>query len=1183
MNPTNFSLRASIAACCLLILPFAANVSAATTDIANAPLGQAGVNPVRPNIHFILDDSGSMDRAYVPDSMGGNSARHCFKNHVSNQLFYNPAITYLPPKNFDGTNFANASFTAALRNGFNSGDGSTNLSTKFDAGDGVAQAAYYYRYTGTSPAIPVPGTCYVDTSYTKVVIGAAEQTNFANWFSYYRTRMLTMKSSVGRAFVNLNDKYRVGFSAINDSVSVLDIKNFDAAHKKTWFESLYKGDPSGFTPLRRALSRAGRNYAGKEGTDPVQYSCQQNFALLSTDGFWNDAAGYRIDGSAIGDHDDDVPRPFFQGRALRTTTQTDTTTRTYARGRFGCKANETRIQMTSQTVRRIVTLENGVAITDTTNTVSGPTTTNVTPCSTTPAPIPATSVTTTTSTSTDQTPEAYKNSLSDVAMYYYKTDLRDSSLSNCTGAVDGANPAQNVCPNNVPTSANLSSITDDNATHQHMTTFTLGLGVDGELKYAENYKTGGSSDYNAILQGTKNWPVPDPDTLRAVDDLWHAAVNGRGTYFSAKNPDNIAVSLTAFFKSIASKVGAGAAAATSNLEPVAGDNYAFVANYRTVKWDGDLQARLIDLDSGLIQDTSAWSARDQLNTQTSAASDSRTIYKFKGSGPSGLETFVPGNFTAAQKTAWFNTTNLSQYTTLDAAQKLLATSDNLINYLRGQRGFENGTSNLATNRLFREREFVLGDIINGRPIYMKKPPFAYSDAGYASFKSSTAVSNRPGTVYIAANDGMLHAFDADTGAERWAYMPSAVLPNLYKLADTNYGDAGNHQYFVDGSPVIGDIYDGTKWKTILVGGLNAGGRMYYALDVTDPTSPKALWEFTNTNLGLTYGNPVITKQADGKWVVLVTSGYNNVSPGDGVGRLFVLDAEKGTIIREISTGAGNTTTPSGLGKIAAYVDNGLTDNSTLRVYGGDLLGNLWRFDITDTVPPAGIEVTLLATLKDGGGNAQPITARPELGQTAGRNLVFVGTGRLLGTSDLIDTSQQSLYAVYDKLQSTGVGNPRTSACPFVQQTITGASGSSRTISQNPVDLTTKCGWYLDFNPGGASPGERMNVDMILQLGVLSVVTNVPEASACTSGGTSWLYLLDYATGGELSSTSSTLKGGTKLGNSLAVGQVVYRLPGGKTVSTVTTSDDKQITVGQPEGSGAGAGGKRVYWRELFDK
>src|SRR6185295_19020237 len=151
--------------------------------------------------------------------------------------------------------------------------------------------------------------------------------------------------------------------------------------------------------------------------------------------------------------------------------------------------------------------------------------------------------------------------------------------------------------------------------------------------------------------------------------------------------------------------------------------------------------------------------------------------------------------------------------------------------------------------------------------------------------------------------------------------------------------ATKHLYFVDGSPVSGDVYDtsAAAWKTILVGGLNAGGRGFYALDVTDPNTPKALWEFcsdstlcplSDTDVGYSFGNPVITKRAsDGRWVVLVTSGYNNVSPGDGKGYLYVLDAGTGAILNKIGTGAGTTTTPSGLGRTAAWADNFALDNT----------------------------------------------------------------------------------------------------------------------------------------------------------------------------------------------------------------------------------------------------------------
>ena len=119
---------------------------------------------------------------------------------------------------------------------------------------------------------------------------------------------------------------------------------------------------------------------------------------------------------------------------------------------------------------------------------------------------------------------------------------------------------------------------------------------------------------------------------------------------------------------------------------------------------------------------------------------------------------------------------------------------------------------------------------------------------------------------------------------------------MYKLADATYET--NHRFFVDGPITVGDAYNGTTWKTILVGGLGRGGRGFYALDVTDPAVPKALWEFgtaQDSDIGYSYGNAIITKRAtDGKWVVIFASGYNNnLSPGDSKGRLYVVDAFTG--------------------------------------------------------------------------------------------------------------------------------------------------------------------------------------------------------------------------------------------------------------------------------------------------
>ncbi|CAN0056841.1 unnamed protein product, partial [Chrysoparadoxa australica] len=376
---------------------------------------------------------------------------------------------------------------------------------------------------------------------------------------------------------------------------------------------------------------------------------------------------------------------------------------------------------------------------------------------------------------------------------------------------------------------------------------------------------------------------------------------------------------------------------------------------------------------------------------------------------------------------------LPQGASLTADQLVNLTGENLLNYLKGDKTYETSAT-LPENRVFRKRDAVLGDLIDSKPSFIGKATFNYGDSGYQDFKNAQATRN--GTVYVGANDGMLHAFDGETLQERWAFVPSAVIPNVWKLADSNY--AANHQYYVNGDLSISDVCmaadcssaTAADWKTILVAGLDGGGRGYYALDITNPTSPQLLWEIDpNTagfqNLGYSYGNPIITKRSgDDKWVVIFTSGYNNipdnngfyssaantgVSPtgttqlqfnsGDGKGYLYVVDVSNGSLLQTVATGAGSVSSPSGLGKISAFVDNAEVNNVTSYVYGGDLDGNVWRFNVGATAN----SVLHFAQLKDASGAAQPIMTPPELGEISNTKVVFVGTGKYLELSDL-DTS-----------------------------------------------------------------------------------------------------------------------------------------------------------------------------------
>jgi type IV pilus assembly protein PilY1 len=1222
---------AGIVAGIALLALLAAPAPAALTDLSSIPLASGVTASVKPNLLFMLDDSGSMAWAFMPDDRDNWTGKVGFKNYLCNYIYYNPNITYSAPKNADGTDFSTASFTAAKDNGYSSSTTTVDLSASFQAynnttssgnGSDTAQPAYYYTFTGSGT--PTTSQCqesssssypHSSTSFTKVRVsstsgpgGTDERTNFANWYQYYRTRIMMMKGATSRAFVGLSSAYRIGFITINpgspvSSSKYLAVSDFDSTQKSSWYTKLFSINPGPSTPLREALSRAGRYFAGKHddinsgmSDDPMQYSCQQNFTLLTTDGYWNGNAGEQLDGSSsIGNQDGALggwsPRPMYDGSTSTTTTTTTVDTEFYSTS--GCSSNRQKIvRNRDQTIT--TTSSDGTSSTTTNSSQS-----TVVNCSRNPRALQSPNPKTTTSTSTTSSGGS-SNSLSDVAQYYYMTDLRDAGSIGALGTDVGTT-------NNVPSSG--TGTEDDTATHQHMTTFTMGLGLAGTLTYDPNYKTQTTGDFADIRTGAKNWPTPVADSATALDDLWHAAVNGRGQFFSASDPDSVVSSLGSALAGVNARIASASAAATSTLEPVAGDNLAYTASYTTVDWTGDLAAREIDLTSGTISSTPAWSAQTKLDSATRNFCDGRTIKLFRSGATNNLTDFSwntsqcdsSGNATGTASTglnsseqAYFGASQialLSQYTSMTDGtsgtvnQRSAAAGAALVNFLRGERGNEGFTRNDA-NAFFRTRAHVLGDIADAQPVYVKVPFANYTDTGYSDFKTNNA--SRTPMVYVGANDGMLHAFyagtsttDANGGNEAWSFIPTTVLPNLYKLADTSYSNL--HQFYVDATPVAADVYDSSTstWKTILVGGLNNGGQGYYALDITDPANPKGLWEFehgsscypasttSDCHLGYTYGNPIVTKLSDGRWVVLVTSGYNNVnSPsisGDGQGYLYVLNAITGAIIYKIGTGYGDATTPSGLGKINAYVSDTLTDNTAERVYGVDLQGNLWRFDVNGTQT-----ATLVAVAKDSTGARQPITVKPELSLVGSppSPFVYVATGRYLGSSDTSDTQTQSIYGIKDSLTSTTIADLRSS---LKTMTIT-QTDTTRTIA-----CTSNCnssdGWFVDL----PESGERVNIDMQLQLGTLLVGSNVPESSACSIGGHSWTNFFDASTGLRVSGAASM---GQYLSASLIVGFNVVRLGDGRVIAETTlNTGGTPAPTEMPISSGTPTG-KRISWREL---
>lgn len=952
-----------------------------------------------------------------------------------------------------------------------------------------------------------------------------EMTNFANWYAYYKTRNQMMKSAVGQAFRPLTDNYNVGIVSLSSAAAegtMIPPKRFTGADRDDWYRRLYAMTGSSSTPLRPALHAIGKMYANKSpyvqtaGSEVVQLPCQQNFTFVTTDGYWN--------GNAAADvvNNDNV-----------------------------------------ENARRFCTRSKGC----------------VDPAAQT------------------------GNSLADVALYWYNggSNAADSSLRpeledfSKPGLVPAA-PGEN--------------------TRLHMNTYALGLGVDGIMTYEPNYDGApivGGDFYRLVTGatgcpwnggGTYAWPDPktgDTSTGAAyqsrVDDLWHAAINGHGKYFSASDPRQVVDGLSAALSNIEVKIGAAAAAATSTPNISQQDNDIFSATFTTVKWYGELTKRKIDTVTGVVGKTALWNSSDIVGRAPAGLTDEprKILYASGGS----LDAFDYARMTPAEQ-AWFDNKcgMLSQCATLSASDRAIVNDGaNIVNWLKGDQTYANDTVLRAYTKtgytpegLAAPLPIVLGDIASSKPAYMREPRKGYTLAGYAEFKSAHA--SRRATVFVAANDGMLHAFDSETGGELWAYVPRITMSKLYRLANTNYGTS--HQFTVDGSPEVADVQrpDGT-WRTVLVGGMNAGGRGYFALDVTDPAAPEFLWELcadsavcgganNEAELGLTFGNPQFGTWKDGAgthWVVFLTSGYNNVPGTDGVaggsgkGCLFVVDVSTGRVLAKVSTGAGDTTTPSGLAKITAITANPATDPLVTYVYGGDVLGQMWRFDFTD---PAAAKVLKMSDA----GAGQPITTRPDVALCqvgAGtQRVVAFGTGRLLDVPDVHNTDLQSAYVLKDDGNPIAAAAWRDSTSMVERVLARTGSGGAYATSSAPVDLAAKRGWFVDFDQNA---GERVNLDPKIVAGGLNIVTNVPSSSSdCSLGGTSNVYQFDVCTAKPLYDVNDSIAGGTLSNTSAAVGFIIVRLPSGAMKMITTTADGNTITSGVAAAKSQDA--RKAGWRRV---
>ncbi|HVY81428.1 MAG TPA: PilC/PilY family type IV pilus protein [Steroidobacteraceae bacterium] len=1189
VSPARYFTKAASVMCGVLLASVSAPPAHSEIPLAETPLFLEVSVP--PNITLTLDDSGSMSRAWVPEDNCPNSssdingctaqANRYEKSASRNLIMYNPNVKYPVPKDADG-NPLSTSFTAAYVDGFDTSRGTVNLATsyrptasihvrngEFDevfmphyfdgkndgtsvgdfrcdtsanrceyrkngtwidtatscpgtrtsdrnnictgtfssttGGNGVVPAgmpAYYYNLdktiSGCNTASAVtnnacyrivfvsstsgPGTIDLDgNGRTGDAADKDERQNFANWYSFARTRNLATMTGAALAFADLSESARVAWQALNSCRNSTDslptsqckgwkgtpavsnaIKPFADSHRSDFYKWLGQLPTNGGTPLPQAMQRVGAYYSTRGENSPYdndfsstnsgEYSCRRNYHIMMTDGIWNN---------------------------------------------------------------RISTLNRDGLSTSLPEAMP-----DVVPQNKQYDPI-----------------APYKDStadtLADVAFKYWitdlRTDLRNNLLPRWVERSGGDTPKVEDRISDYWNAKN------DPAQWQHMVNFTIGLGLSGFLSQTTPVLTydpanptyGGS--YPQLSAGTLQWPAASSSGTPAnVADLWHAALNSRGLFFSADNP----AALSDAFQQVITQISATSGSASSlsanstSVQPE-GKTLVYQAKFNE-DWSGDLIA--YPVGSGGVG-AAIWSASAKIPPPAS-----RRMFTYAAGR--GIEFKSCSDLSAEQQ--------LVLNTNPDATDPSSAIDNRCQDRLDWLRG-DTSKEKRFPNGVFRNRmKGVMGDIINSDPAYVEAVDYKYSNlparlpeqASYAQFLADNA--RRTPMVYVGSNDGHLYAINGSNdatngGTEKFTYVPAAAFDHLNRLTSPSY----THQYFVDGAITAHDAYVDGHWKTIVIAGLNGGGKGIYALDVTDPDNfdaGKVMWEFTEPprkdptqpptaddpphTLGFTFSQPQIGVLQNGKWVAVFGNGYNSESGG---AYLYIVDLGTGALIKRIliedeMSGGNFYDENNGLSTPLLYD----SDNDQLidTVYAGDLHGNLWKIDLSGDTADWGVAFSGAPLFKatDTSGKAQPITAQPKAGGLAvGGTIVVFGTGRYLADDDITDKSGQTFYGVRDN------GMPVRDRNALQEQTITEkflveSKLTVRNVSQNQVNWSAQSGWFMDLPDAGERAVSTPVIKRIIDTdGTVADrviwVTITPTSDVCTPGGTSWLMEAQLANGG----------------------------------------------------------------------
>ncbi|NKN33652.1 pilus assembly protein [Marichromatium bheemlicum] len=585
-----------------------------------------------------------------------------------------------------------------------------------------------------------------------------------------------------------------------------------------------------------------------------------------------------------------------------------------------------------------------------------------------------------------------------------------------------------------------------------------------------------------------------PETLDTI-----AESGGTNQAYRATDAGSLTEALETIFAAAAES--ATAATIATNSTRLNTGTLIFQAKFDTTDWTGRLLAYKVAEDGtitdsdqdGILEDEALWSTTES--------------GKIPGPSSRAIYSLIAGERVALK---WSSLNNTQQETLVS-----FGLGENMLAWVRGE-------------DIFRERSTPLGDIINSNPLYVGRMNFGYEQVTcgdpdpetgsdtYTPFR--IAADARTKMLYVGANDGMLHAFEAETGIERFAVVPESLLPRLNALSDPSY----THRYLMDGSPQAADVCIDGSWRRVLVASTGAGGRTLLALDITDPdtfTEADILWEYTGAELGYPINQfiqPTIGRLASGDWVIVAGNGYE--SDGERA-QLLVIDIADGTLLANIDTGVGDSTNPNGLAGPVLLADE---TRLITTAYAGDQQGNLWKFDLSAS-NAKGWAVAFkqgkpLFRATGPSGTPQPITSPPEIAEHPnGGLMILFGTGQYHEVGDNATLDVQSLYGIWDH------GPSDLDRDDLLEQRILAEPARNgltwRVVSNNEPDWTSNNpdqGWRLDLlPPTNTALGERVVSGLLLRHGRAIFTTLVPSDRPCDAGGTSWLMELDLLTGGRL--------------------------------------------------------------------